>query len=92
MAVPDTLTQKLALYKAHGRIVRIDNELFSEVGWLQVMQGQNLLPDAYHPLVDLQSEADTQEYLDSVRDVIGKCVNIMPGHAEYIAQHCAAPR
>ncbi len=90
MAVPDTLSHKMDLYRAHGRLVRVDNELFSEEGWLQVMEGQNLQPQGYHPLVDVQSEADIAEYLESVRQVIGKCVNVMPGHAEYIARHCAA--
>ncbi len=90
MDVPETLKEKMALFKTHGRLFRFNDELFAEVGWLQVMQGQNLVPDAYHPLVDLQSEADIAEYLGSVRDVIGKCVDVMPGHAEYVARYCAA--
>ncbi|MCV2365208.1 tryptophan 7-halogenase [Paucibacter sp. DJ1R-11] len=92
MAIPDTLQHKLDLYRNRGRLLRVDNELFSEVGWLQVMQGQNLVPERYHPLVDLQSMDDTAAYLESVRQVIGKCVDVMPEHAAYIAQHCAAPK
>lgn len=91
MEVPESLKQKMALYRSRGRIVRFDNELFSEVGWLQVMQGQNLPTEGYNPLVDLQSEDSIAEYLESVRAVIGKCVSVMPDHAEYIARHCAAP-
>ena len=92
MAVPDTLRDKMALYRSHGRIFRFNDELFAEVAWLQVMQGQNLQTDAYHPLVDLQTDADTQEYLESVRSVIAKCVAVMPGHGAYVKQHCAAPK
>src|SRR6202008_339617 len=55
MDVPEALKEKMTLYKAHGRIERFNNELFTEVGWLQVMQGQNLMTDSHHPLVDLQS-------------------------------------
>lgn len=90
MPVPDSLTHKMELYKSRGRLVRIDNELFAEVGWLQVMQGQNLMTEGYNPLVDLQSETDIHEYMESVREVIGKCVDVMPDHAAYIAKHCAA--
>jgi tryptophan halogenase len=90
MAVPDTLTHKMELYRSHGRLLRIDDELFAELAWLQVMQGQNLVPQGYHPLVDLQSEADTQAYLESVREVIAKCVEVMPDHGAYIAKNCAA--
>ena len=92
MSVPDSLVQKLELFKAHGRIVRNDTELFTEYSWLQVMEGQNLQPAAYHPLVDLQSEQATVEYLEGVRSVIAKCVDIMPDHAAYIAQHCPAAK
>ncbi len=92
MSVPDTLKQKLDLFQSHGRIVRNDNELFSEVAWLQVMAGQNLVPERYHPLADLQPDVDTEDYLESVRAVIAKCVEVMPDHADYVAQHCAAAK
>ncbi len=91
MAVPDTLAAKLALFQARGKVVRVDNELFAETGWFQVMQGQNVLPEGYHPLADMQSEADTMEYLNGIRAVVGKCVEVMPDHAAYIARHCKAP-
>ena len=92
MEVPEALREKMALFRSSGRIFRFDNELFTEVAWLQVMQGQNLLPEAYHPLADLIADDETAAYLESVRDVIGKCVAVMPDHAEYIAQHCAVSR
>ncbi|MDO9194642.1 MAG: tryptophan 7-halogenase, partial [Undibacterium sp.] len=83
MAVPDSLTHKMELFRSSGRLLRIDNELFSEVAWLQVLEGQNLQPDKYHPLADLQPEQDTAEYLESVSSVIRKCVDVMPDHAAY---------
>jgi tryptophan 7-halogenase len=91
MDVPAALKEKMALYRSSGRIFRFDNELFTEVAWLQVMQGQNLEPEAYHPLADLVGDDETAAYLDSVRDVITKCVDVMPGHEAYIAGHCRAP-
>jgi tryptophan halogenase len=90
MDIPDTLRHKMDMYRARGRVVRVDNELFSEVGWLQVFEGQNMPVDACHPLVDVQSEADIHEYLESVRGVIGQCVGVMPDHAAYVAKWCAA--
>jgi len=92
MAIPDTLQHKIDLYKTTGRLLRVDNELFAEDGWLQVMEGQNLPTESYHPLVDLQSENSIHEYLESVREVIAKCVSVMPDHADFIAQHCATPK
>jgi tryptophan halogenase len=91
MPIPDTLKEKIELYRGHGRVVRRDNELFAEVGWIQVMEGQNLKPQRHHPLAELQSEQATHDYLEGVREVIAKCVQVMPDHADYIARHCAAP-
>lgn len=92
MTIPKTLQEKLNLYKSRGRIIRNDLELFAEVSWLQVMQEQNWHADAYNPLVDLQDESEIAEYLAGVRSVIEKCVEVMPEHAAYIAEHCAAMR
>jgi tryptophan halogenase len=90
MQVPQTLKDKIDLYQAHGRLFRFNNELFTEVGWLQVMEGQNLRPARHHPLAALQDVRDTEEYLENVRAVIGKCVDVMPDHAAYIARNCTA--
>jgi tryptophan halogenase len=92
MSIPETLQSKMDLYRSRGRIVRVDNELFSEVGWLQVMQGQNLQTQGYNPLVDLQDEDETVQYLEGVRSVIAKCVDVMPGHMDYVTRNCLAKK
>jgi tryptophan halogenase len=92
MAIPESLRHKMDLYRSHGRVVRVDNELFSEVGWIQVLEGQNMPIEGYHPLADTQSEEDVAEYLASVREVIAKCVDVMPTHNDYIARMCAAKK
>ena len=92
MEVPRSLTERMDLYRSHGRIFREGTELFTPVGWLQVMHGQGLKPEGYHPLVDVFDEAAVLDFLRSIEEVIGKCVEVMPTHAEYIARHCAAPR
>lgn len=92
MSVPERLTRKMALYRSRGRIVRDNNELFSEVAWLQVLHGQGLRAQGYHPLVEKMDEAELVSFLGHVRDVIAKCVDVMPEHATYIREHCAASR
>jgi len=90
MSVPETLTSKVALYASNGRIVRECNELFSEFSWLQVMHGQGVVARGHHPFVDLRGTAEVASFVDNVRNVINKCVAVMPTHAEFIAAHCAA--
>ena len=91
MAVPESLTRRMALFNSHGRIFREAGELFTEVGWLQVMHGQGLRPVGYNPLVDLYPESEIADFLNGIRSVIGKCVQVMPSHADFIARTCAAP-
>ncbi len=90
MRVPDALQHKLDLWRSTGRIVRTDNELFAEVGWLQVLHGQRVAARAHHPIADALDEADVAGYLADVERVIAACVETMPPHAKYVAAHCAA--
>jgi tryptophan halogenase len=92
MEIPASLQARMDLYRSHGRIFREADELFTEVGWLQVMHGQGLRASAYHPLVDLASEKEIADYLQNIRSVIQKCTAVMPGHAEFVAGNCAVQR
>jgi tryptophan halogenase len=90
MPIPDTLQRKIDLFSSNARIYREQDELFTEMSWLQVMVGQGLMPRAYHPFADLRPEAEVAAYLGNVEQVIAKCVKAMPTHAQFIADHCAA--
>ncbi len=92
MSVPDTLQRRIDLYRSNGRIFRDGNELFAELSWLQVMQGQRIEPQGYHPYADLYPAAEVNEFLDNVAGVIRKCVAVMPTQAQFIAAECAAVR
>ncbi len=91
MDVPDTLQRKVDLWMANGRIFREDEELFAEESWIQVFLGQGWVPRGYDPLVDIKSDAQIAQYLGNISAVIGKCVKVMPSHAEYVAKTCPAP-
>lgn len=90
MAIPDTLRRKLDLYKTHGRVVRENNELFTEIGWQQVLHGQGVPTRGYNPLVDLLSDKELGGFLGNIERVVGKCVDVMPAHRDFIAAIAAA--
>jgi tryptophan 7-halogenase len=92
MPVPAELTRKIALYESSGRIVRESDEMFAEMSWLQVMHGQGIQANAYHPLVDATSDDDVAEFVNMIERVNHKCVDYMPLHEQFIAQHCAAAK
>jgi tryptophan 7-halogenase len=90
MPVPDTLQHKIDLFRSNGRVFRDLQELFAEPSWLQVMIGQRIVPQGYHPFADLRSDAEVEAYVANVAQVIAKCVKVMPTQAAFIAEHCAA--
>jgi tryptophan halogenase len=89
MSIPPSLQQKMDLFRSNGRVFRDGNELFAEPSWVQVMHGQRLHPQGYHPLVDVHSEDEIRKHVEGVRAVIANCVRAMPTHEAYIARHCA---
>jgi tryptophan 7-halogenase len=90
MAIPDTLVEKLETFRANGRIFRVSDELFTELGWLQVMVGQGIMPVGYHPLADQLSDNDLARFLGATRQVVDGSVAAMPTHEDFIARHCVA--
>ena len=92
MAIPDSLAQKLDLFAANGRLFREHEELFTEVGWLQVLIGQGVLPRGYHPLADAITAEELREFMALAKQHVDQVVGRMPDHAAFIAAHCAADR
>ena len=90
MPIPDTLSHKIELFRANGRIFRENEELFTEENWLQVMVGQHIMPQGYDPLVDLETPETIANYLGNIESVIRRCVAVMPTHGEFVASNCAA--
>jgi len=90
MEVPDTLRRKIDLFAANGRVFREDDELFTEESWIQVFLGQGIIPRGYDPLADIRSDAQVAQFLGNIENVIGKCVDVMPAHADFVAKTCPA--
>ena len=90
MAIPDTLKHKVELFGSNGRIFQTNGELFGESSWLQVMFGQQIKPQGYHPLVDNTAAEAIAKMMENVKQVTQGVVKKMPTHQAYINQHCKA--
>ena len=90
MAVPETLRRKTALFAANGRFFHQNDELFNETSWAQVMLGQGIRPQGYHPLVDNTEEDAIWRMLANVKQVMNAVVERMPTHEHFIAANCKA--
>ena len=88
--LPDSLLERMDLFRSHGRILREDFELFPAQSWLYVLVGQNVMPESDDPLVDILAPQLVHDNLADIRDVVRQCAEAMPLHEDFIRQHCAA--
>jgi tryptophan 7-halogenase len=90
MPIPDSLAERIAIYRENARLYRHDNELFSETSWFAVMHGQNIVSQRYHPVADLLPEAELDKRMAKMVDVTRKCLAVMPTHQQFIDRYCKA--
>jgi len=91
MEVPETLTEKIELFKANGQIFREEDELFNETSWAAVMLGQGIDMGGCSPIAAAMTVSDMKGEFDEMERSIRFLVNHMPGHADYLARYCPAP-
>ena len=91
MEVPDTLAQKIELFRETGRVFRKNEELFAENSWIQVMMGQGITPRAHHPVAEKLRDEELAKFLRTIRETVDRTVAGMPAHGDYVARYCGAP-
>lgn len=90
MAVPDTLMQKIELFRETARVFRRNEELFAENSWVQVMMGQGIEPQAWHPIAEKLRDEELARLLVTLREDVARTVATLPEHAAYVARYCGA--
>ncbi|MCR9078844.1 MAG: tryptophan 7-halogenase [Hyphomonadaceae bacterium] len=90
MSVPDSLTDKMALFEGNGLLYKDPEDLFRESSWVQVMVGQGLMPKSFHAMANRLSSEQLTSFLADVQKLIDRATQDLPGHSDFIAAHCAA--
>lgn len=88
MSVPEDLRHRMQLFKENGRSNQVEGELFRLDSWTQVMLGQGILPDGYHPIVDLMPEVQLRAFLGGLANDINNQLAVLPSHQEFIEEFC----
>ncbi|SDD20970.1 tryptophan halogenase family protein [Kordiimonas lacus] len=89
MDIPDTLKQRLALYRDNGLVYKGEEDLFRIDSWIQVLLGQRFETSAYHPAGRLMTTDKLRSSLANYADGVRRTVAQMPSHADFIARYCA---
>ena len=89
MAIPDSLTRKIELFRAAGRVFRYDDELFSKPSWVAVCLGQNIMPESCDPIVAALPYAQVNQSLESMSKAMTQAVEKMPTHETFLKRYGA---
>ncbi|WP_129641127.1 tryptophan halogenase family protein [Peristeroidobacter agariperforans] len=90
MEIPASLQHRIDLFRETGRVFRLQNELFAENSWIQVMLGQGIVPKQYHQVADLMGDAELSRFLDQIKSQVDNTVLQLPKHQAYVEQYCKA--
>jgi tryptophan halogenase len=91
MDVPERLTQKIGLFRANGSLVQDQYDIFLEPSWLQVMLGQGVVPQDYHPLADSLTDEQLRDKLANTHKLKMEPVQKMPTHDQFLKMFCQGP-
>jgi tryptophan halogenase len=89
MELPPSLRHRIELFRESARVFRPSDELFAENSWIQVMMGQGIVPQRYHPVADLMGPAELRQFLGDIQVRVQRTVAGLPGHQQYVQQLCA---
>jgi tryptophan halogenase len=93
MDLPPTLAAKLALWRESGFIHREHEELFTEIGWFQVLAGQGVEAKGYNPMADSLPEEDLRALLEQTEASLVEAVKPMGRHLDILQAYVGgAPR
>jgi len=88
MSIPDSLAEKMELFRRRGRVVKYREGVFLDASWIAVYLGQRVIPQGH----DLRADAPPAEALlramDALRGEIRTRVEAMPDHVGHIARYC----
>lgn len=80
MPIPDSLSQRIELYRETGRIRQQAGDLFSDLSWFYILEGMGVEPKHYDPLVDLMQPGQLKEALAAVAGAVSAAARPAPSH------------
>ena len=91
MALPESLADKIAQFRAGAILTQEVTDLFTEPAWVQVMIGQGIDPATWSPLAEGLSRDQLAAFLADIRNRHAATAQALPAHADTIALQCVAP-
>ena len=91
MAIPDSLAARIEQFRSSAFIHHHHEELFTEVGWFQVLVGQGVLPESWNAAADAMPEDKLREFMALLEGSAIEQARPAAQHIDVVAQLCAVP-
>ncbi len=88
MEIPDTLAHRIDLFAESAQAMQASGELFRVDSWVQVMLGQGIIPQHYHPIVHAMSSQELLQFLTRFRQSVKQTVEGFPDHKHFVERYC----
>lgn len=88
MTVPDTLEQKIELFRRRGRVVKYREGVFLDASWVAVYMGQRIIPEGHDVRADLPPFDALAQSAEALRGEIRAKALRMPDHRSHVEAYC----
>ena len=88
MEIPDTLADKMELFRRRGRVVKYREGVFLDASWIAVYLGQGVIPEGHDARADLPPVEAVAEGMRRLHAQIRGTVERMPDHREHLNRYC----
>ncbi|MGN6376619.1 MAG: tryptophan halogenase family protein [Sphingomonas sp.] len=82
--VPDSLAEKIELFRRRGRIVRYSEGIFRDASWIAVFTGQGIVPQGIDRRAERPALDDVARSMADLRDAIADQAARAPGHVAFL--------
>jgi len=83
ITLPDSLRERIELFKGHGALREGVDELFRSASWQSVFEGMGIRPDRYDPLMDIVSREQLGNLFGSLAKSVAALTAAAPSHDSY---------
>lgn len=90
MVIPDSLAQRLELYRETGLVFPDSADVFRIDSWIQVLVGQRRLPESHHYMADALDKERLRTMLGTLKTNLAAAVEKLPSHKQFLDAYCGA--
>ncbi len=90
MAIPDSLAERIALFRDNAMAYQGSDEMFRIDSWIMVMLGQGVTPRSYHHLARMMEPGQLRKALGDLKAGITQQMAQLPDQRAFLQRYAAA--